>query len=134
MDAIPGLGQTQGGAMDNGYFSATNIAAMEARDIEPYIATGRHPIIPVGSRILRSSPRHPQGGQSEGPDGLQTVNRDWQCDLPLAKMYSRAGYRHYQRHPGLSPILAAGLASVAGEWCLVCMAFNLKRLHTLTMR
>jgi hypothetical protein len=27
-----------------------------------------------------------------------------------------------------------GLWAAAGEWCLVCMAFNWKRLHTLTMR
>ncbi len=26
-----------------------------------------------------------------------------------------------------------GLANAAGEWCLVCLAFNLKRLHTLFM-
>ncbi len=25
-----------------------------------------------------------------------------------------------------------GLGAVAGEWCLVCLAFNLKRLHILT--
>jgi Transposase DDE domain. len=24
-----------------------------------------------------------------------------------------------------------GLAGAAGEWCLVCLAFNLKRLHAL---
>ena len=24
-----------------------------------------------------------------------------------------------------------GLAAAAGEWCLVCLAFNLKRLHVL---
>jgi hypothetical protein len=27
-----------------------------------------------------------------------------------------------------------GLQAVAGEWCLVCLAFNLKRLHRLTVR
>ena len=26
-----------------------------------------------------------------------------------------------------------GLAAVAGEWGLVCLAYNLKRLHTLTL-
>src|SRR5216684_5767587 len=42
LDAIPlALGKPKAGALDNGYFSATNIAAMEARDIEPYMATGR---------------------------------------------------------------------------------------------
>jgi len=25
------------------------------------------------------------------------------------------------------------LAAVAGEWCLVCLAFDLKRLHTLIL-
>ena len=24
-----------------------------------------------------------------------------------------------------------GLAAVAGEWCLVCLAYNLRRLHVL---
>ncbi|MEK7442711.1 MAG: transposase, partial [Chloroflexota bacterium] len=24
-----------------------------------------------------------------------------------------------------------GLAAAAGEWCLVCLAFNLKRLHVV---
>src|SRR5437763_2073515 len=47
LDAIPlALGKPQAGALDNGYFSATNFAAMEARDIEPYIATGRIPTHP----------------------------------------------------------------------------------------
>ena len=41
LDAIPrALSKPKAGALDHGYFSATNIAAMEARDIEPYIATG----------------------------------------------------------------------------------------------
>ncbi len=33
----------------------------------------------------------------------------------------------------ISPIarLELLLLIVAGEWCLVCLAFNLKRLHTL---
>ena len=26
-----------------------------------------------------------------------------------------------------------GLAPASGEWALVCLAFNLKRLHTLTL-
>ena len=26
-----------------------------------------------------------------------------------------------------------GLKAAAGEWCLVCLAFNLKRMHTLCL-
>ena len=44
LDAIPAaLGKPQASALDNGYFSANNMAAMEARDIDPSIATGREP-------------------------------------------------------------------------------------------
>ena len=42
VDAIdPRLGQPQGAALDNGYFSITNIEGLQGRGIEPYIATGR---------------------------------------------------------------------------------------------
>jgi hypothetical protein len=44
LDAIPPvLGKPEAGALDNGYFSAANIAAFEKRGVEPYIATGREP-------------------------------------------------------------------------------------------
>ena len=29
--------------------------------------------------------------------------------------------------------LLRGEAAAAGEWCLVCLAFDLKRLHSLTL-
>jgi hypothetical protein len=35
------VGQPTAAALDNGYFSEKNIAALEARNISPYIATGR---------------------------------------------------------------------------------------------
>ena len=42
VDAIPdALGTPDAAALDNGYMSPTNIAALEARGITPYIATGR---------------------------------------------------------------------------------------------
>jgi transposase len=39
----PALGTPEAAALDNGFWSETNIAALEARHIEPYIATGREP-------------------------------------------------------------------------------------------
>ena len=42
LDAIPAkLGKPEAAALDNGYFSESNITEMEARGIDPYIATGR---------------------------------------------------------------------------------------------
>jgi hypothetical protein len=41
VDSIPTeLGKPQAAALDNGYFSQTNIEALESRGVEPYIATG----------------------------------------------------------------------------------------------
>jgi transposase len=37
------LGQARAAALDNGYFSESNIAKLEARSIDPYVATGREP-------------------------------------------------------------------------------------------
>ena len=34
---------------------------------------------------------------------------------------------------GFRPCSLRGLWAAAGAWCLVCLAFNLKRLHTLTL-
>ena len=126
LDAIPlALGKPKAGALDNGYFSATNIAAMEARDIEPYIATGRDtPSSQLAVVFCATARATASGCQSEGPDGLQTPNRDWRCDLPLAKMYSRTGAGHYQRHLGLSPILAAWLAG--RRWRMVSGVYGLQ--------
>jgi len=39
----PELGTPPAAALDNGFFSPANIAALERRQIEPYIATGREP-------------------------------------------------------------------------------------------
>lgn len=42
VDAIsPSLGKPKRVALDNGYFSHTNIEGFRKREIEPYIATGR---------------------------------------------------------------------------------------------
>ena len=44
LQSIPvGLGKPQAAALDNGYFSAANVAFVSEQGIEPYITTGRYP-------------------------------------------------------------------------------------------
>src|SRR5438128_2494340 len=65
LDAMPlALGTPQAGALDHGYFSATNIAAMEARDIEPYSATGRPPHHPSWQAYCAQQPAPPPADAS----------------------------------------------------------------------
>jgi transposase len=135
LDAIPlALGKPQAGALDNGYFSATNIAAMEARDIEPYIATGRIPHHPSWQSYFAPQPAPPPADASpklQMAYKLQTeiggaIYRLRKCTVEpvLGIIKDILGFRQFSLR---------GLWAAAGEWCLVCRAFNLKRLHTLTM-
>jgi hypothetical protein len=135
LDAIPlALGTPKAGALDNGDFSATNIAAMEARDIEPYIATGRVSHHPSWQSYFAQQPAPPPADASPKVQmayKLQTeiggaIYRLRKCTVEpvLGIIKDILGFRQFSLR---------GLWAAAGEWCLVCIAFNLKRLHTLTM-
>jgi transposase len=133
LDAIPAaLGKPQASALDNGYFSANNIAAMEARDIDPYIATGREPHHASWWSYFAQQPMPPPADASPKVQmayKLQTeigraIYRLRKCTVEpvLGIIKDILGFRQFSLR---------GLQGAAGEWCLVCTAFNLKRLHTL---
>jgi transposase len=133
LDAIPAaLGKPQASALDNGYFSANNIAAMEARDIDPYIATGREPHHASWWSYFVHQPMPPPADASPKVQmayKLQTeigraIYRLRKCTVEpvLGIIKDILGFRQFSLR---------GLQGAAGEWCLVCTAFNLKRLHTL---
>jgi len=133
LDAIPAaLGKPQASALDNGYFSANNIAAMEARDIDPYIATGREPHHASWWSYFAQQPMPPPADASPKVQmayKLQTeigraIYRLRKCTVEpvLGIIKDILGFRQFSLR---------GLQAAAGEWCLVCTAFNLKRLHAL---
>ena len=135
LEAIPlALGTPKAGALDNRSCSATNIAAMEARDIEPYIATGRTPHHPSWQSYFAQQPAPPPADASPKVQmayKLQTeigraIYRLRKCTVEpvLGIIKDLLGFRQFSLR---------GLQAAAGEWCLVCMAFNLKRLHSVTM-
>src|SRR5216683_3749049 len=54
LQAIPSaLGTPEAAALDAGYFGPATLTACARRGIEPYIATGRDPHIPVGNSVSR---------------------------------------------------------------------------------
>jgi transposase len=133
LDAIsPRLGQPESAALDNGFFSPNNIAGMEARGIEPYIATGRE-----------SHHKNWRGDFAEPPlppadDAAPKIKMAYKLQTEIGQAIYRL--RKCTVEPvigiikeilGFRQFSLRGLAAVAGEWCLVCLAFNLKRLHVL---
>ena len=136
LDALsPKVGQPTAAALDNGYFSEANVEALERRGIEPYIATGREP--------------HHQSWQTLFTERPVPPAEDTSPKIKMAyKLQTKIGQAIYRlRKCTVEPVIGLikevlgfrqfslrGLLAAAGEWCLVCLAFNLKRLHTLIMR
>ena len=133
IDAVPSaVGQPKKVNLDTGYFSESNVAGLEARGIDPYIATGRSP--------------HHQGWRAfflDSPDPpLDEASLKEQMAYKLRTAIGKAIYR--LRKSTVEPVIGIiketmgfrqfslrGLLAVTGEWTLVCLAYNLKRLHTL---
>lgn len=133
LEAIPDeLGTPAAAALDNGYFSADNIAACKQRGIEPYIATGREPhhkswqtyfAPPYAPPPEDASPTVQMAYKLRTEIG-QAIYRLRKCTVePVIGIIKEVlGFRQFSLR---------GLAKAAGEWCLVCLAWNLKRLHVL---
>jgi hypothetical protein len=133
LDAIsPEVGRPKAAALDAGYFSGSNIAEMEQREIDPYIATGRDPHCKSWQMRFAELPEPPP------EDATPMVKMAY-------KLRTEIGQEIYKlRKSTVEPVIGIikeimgfrqfslrGMAAAAGEWCLVCMAFNLKRLHVL---
>jgi transposase len=134
VDAIPSeLGRPEAAALDAGFFSASNIAALEQRGIDPYIATGRDAHNQSWREHFAAEPTPPPENASPKVQmayKLQTaigqaIYRARKCTVePVIGIIKEVlGFRQFSLR---------GQDGAAGEWCLVCLAFNLKRLHRLT--
>jgi transposase len=106
---------------DNGYVGEDHFVAVEARGITPYVSLGRE--------------GQPRTATAPGPATARMAAR-------LASDAGRAIYR--RRKVIVEPVIGwikhvlgfrqfslRGEANARGEWTLVCLAVNLKRLHQL---
>ena len=133
LEAIPaGLGTPSAAALDNGYFSAANIERLQLRGINPYIATGRDPHHHSWREYFAENPAPPP------EEASPTVKMAYQLQTEIGKAIYRL--RKCTVEPiigiikeilGFRQFSLRGLEAVAGEWNLVCLAYNLKRLHIL---
>jgi len=133
LDAIPvEVGKPKAGALDNGYFSANTIAQMEARGIDPYIATGREPHHHSWRAYFAEQPAPPPSDASPIKKMAYKLQTDiGQAIYRLRKSTVEPVIGIVKEVLGFRQFSLRGLAAAAGEWCLVCLAFNLKRLHVL---
>src|SRR6266536_4128177 len=133
LECIPSaIGTPDAAALDAGYFGPATLAACAKRGIEPYIATGRDPH--HLSWQQRFAPLHDPPPQDANPQ----VKMAYKLKTALGKAIY--GARKCTVEPvigiikevlGFRQFSLRGEQAAAGEWCLVCLAFNLKRLHSL---
>jgi transposase len=133
LDAIPAeVGKPQAGALDAGYFSEHNITEMERRGIEPYIATGREPHHRSWKARLAELPAPPaQDASPRVKMAYKLKTEIGQALYSLRKSTVEPVIGIIKEVLGFRQFSLRGLTAAAGEWCLVCLAFNLKRLHVL---
>jgi transposase len=131
--ALPAaLGTPEAAALDSGFWSAKNLAALEARHIEPYIATGREPHHMSWQQRFAAEPEPPAADASPQlkmayrlrTEIGQAIYRLRKCTVEpvIGVIKAVLGFRQFSLR---------GLDAADGEWALVCLAFNLKRMHAL---
>ena len=127
------IGTPEAAAFDAGYFGPATLAACAKRGIEPYIATGRDPHHPSWQQRFAPLPDPPP------EDASSLVKMAYKLKTTLGKAIY--GARKCTVEPvigiikevlGFRQFSLRGELAAAGEWCLVCLAFNLKRFHTLS--
>ena len=135
VDAIPPqVGRPQAAALDNGYFSEANVKALETRGIDPYIATGREPHHKGWRRFFELLPEPPAENASPKVKMAYKLQTEiGQAIYRLRKCTVEPVIGIIKEVLGFRQFSLRGLTAAAGEWCLVCLAFNLKRLHVLML-
>jgi transposase len=130
---LPGeLGNAEALLADHGYFSESNVNACAAADIAPVIAMGREAHHPTLDERFAGSPPSPP----KDPTPLEAM--DHRLKTPegkklyaLRKQTPEPVFGIIKSVLGFRQFLLRGLDNVRGEWRLVTMAWNIKRMLVL---
>ena len=125
------LGEAETLLADTGYFSAGNVEACEKAGIDPLIAMGRQPHHPPLQERFEAPPPAPENPtpveamahRLKTPEGRDLYALRKQTPEPVFGIIkSVLGFRQFSMR---------GLEKVRGEWSLVTMAWNMKRMFVL---
>ena len=105
---------------DSGYCSEANLAALEAREIDGYVATGRakHP----------TDPGRGSGGPLTQAMRKKIADGGFETPYRLRKQIVEAVFGQIKQARGFRQFLLRGVENVRAEWAMICMAHNLTKL------
>jgi hypothetical protein len=125
------LGKAETLLADTGYFSEANVQACVAAGIDPLIAMGRQPHHPSLDERFAAAPPPPDNPtpveamahRLKTPEGKTLYGLRKQTPEPVFGIIKSAlGFRQF---------LLRGLENVRGEWNLVTISWNMKRMFAL---
>jgi transposase len=125
------LGQVHALLADTGYFSQANVNKCEAGGITPYIAEGRQDHNEPLYERFAADPPAPE--KTSGVDAMahRLKTHDGKAIYAQRKSTVETVFGIIKQVQGFRQFLLRGLDAVSGEWSLVCIGWNLKRLYAL---
>jgi transposase len=117
---------------DNGYFSEGNVNACAAAGIEPVIAMGREAHHPSLAERFAEDPTPPKDPTPVEAMRHRLQTKEGKKRYALRKQTPEPVFGIIKSVLGFRQFLLRGLDKVRGEWSLVTMAWNMKRMFALT--
>jgi len=132
LGALPGeLGEVETLLADTGYFSEANVEACVAMKIDPLIAMGRQPHHPPLAERFAPAPPLPDNPTPVAAMAHRLKTPKGRKLYALRKHTPEPVFGIIKSALGFRQFLLRGLDNVRGEWNLVTMAYNMKRMFAL---
>jgi len=118
---------------DSGYFSEANVTACEKQGLTPYIAADRKEHNePLWDRF-QEPPALPDNADAVTRMKHRLKTTAGKAIYALRKTTSEPVFGIIKAVMGFRSFTMRGFEKAQGEWNLACIAWNIKRLHTLTI-
>jgi transposase len=125
------LGKPEMLLADNGYFSDANVMLCAAANIEPLIAQGRQSHHPSWRQRFAAAPAAPDNPTPLEAMAHRLLTPEGKKLYALRKQTPEPVFGIIKSVMGFRQFLLRGLENVQGEWSLVTMAWNMKRMFAL---
>ena len=116
---------------DNGYFSERNVTLCDENKVTPYIAVKRDKHHPSFMERFQEPESLPDDANAVDTMKHRLKTQSGKAVYATRKSTIEPVFGIIKSVMGFRQFLLRGLDAVKGEWNLVCIAFNLKRLYAL---
>lgn len=125
------LGEAENMLADTGYFSAANVEKCSAAGLVPFIPEKREKHNLSLKERFQVDPEPPQNPTPVQAMKHRLRTKEGKALYAKRKSSVETVFGIIKQVQGFRQFLLRGLESVQGEWSLVCIGWNLKRMHAL---